>query len=174
MISKKFKKPAFIAIALLALTSALWLDFYLPTKMIANITGVEVKLTDKDGPISKKNVADGPTTDVYYIYTEQPGEKIAVFRNEDTGWGWPFYIKFDSADVQGKAKSLESDKRPALITAYGWRINMFAMFPNVTEIKTAHDDSSTWSIRRTIGLLIWFAGFGALTFFAWRYFNKKA
>ena len=98
--SLKFKKPAFIALGLIALLSALWLDFYLPEHTIATITGVEVKRTDKDGPISQKNPADGPITDVYYIYTERPGEKIRVFRNEDTGWGWPFYFKFNAADVQ--------------------------------------------------------------------------
>lgn len=97
--SLKFKKPAFIALGLVALLSAIWLDFYLPEHTIATITGVEVKRTDKDGPISQKNPADGPTVDVYYIYTERPGEKIRVFRNEDTLWGWPFYFKFNAADV---------------------------------------------------------------------------
>ena len=102
-----FKKPAFIGLGLIALVSAIWLDFYLPEHTIATITGVEVKRTDKDGPISQKNPTDGPTTDVYYIYTERPGEKIRVFRNEDTEWGWPFYFKFNAADVQAKAKSME-------------------------------------------------------------------
>ena len=101
--SLKFKKPAFIALGLIALLSALWLDFYLPEHTIATITGVEVKRTDKDGPISQKNPADGPITDVYYIYTERPGEKIRVFRNEDTGWGWPFYFKFNAAIEAARA-----------------------------------------------------------------------
>ena len=81
--SLKFKKPAFITLGLIALLSALWLDFYLPEHTIATITGVEVKRTDKDGPISQKNPADGPTTDVYYIYTERPGEKIRLAMDAD-------------------------------------------------------------------------------------------
>lgn len=33
--SLKFKKPAFITLGLIALLSALWLDFYLPEHTIA-------------------------------------------------------------------------------------------------------------------------------------------
>lgn len=170
--SLKFKKPAFIALGLIALVSATWLDYYLPEHTIATITGVEVKRTDKDGPISQKNPADGPTTDVYYIYTERPGENIRVFRNEDTEWGWPFYFKFNAADVQAKAKSMEFEKRLAIITSYGWRINMLSMFPNVTKIESTEPDASTWSFFRWFWFGIWALVMGKAAIATWRYFDR--
>ncbi len=63
--SSNLKKITFGALGLITLVSGLWLDFYLPEKSIATITGVEVKRVDKDGPIGKENPADGPTMDVY-------------------------------------------------------------------------------------------------------------
>ncbi|WP_219593626.1 DUF1523 family protein [Aeromonas salmonicida] len=167
-----FKKPAFIGLGLIALVSAIWLDYYLPEHTIATITGVEVKRTDKDGPISQKNPADGPTTDVYYIYTERPGEQIRVFRNEDTGWGWPFYFKFNAADVQAKAKSMEFEKRLAIITSYGWRVNMFTMFPNVTKIESTGPEASTWSFFRWFWFGIWALVMGKAAIATWRYFDR--
>lgn len=170
--SLKFKKPAFILLGLIALLSATWLDYYLPEHTIVTITGVEVKRTDKDGPISKKNPADGPTTDVYYIYTERPGEQIRVFRNEDTEWGWPFYFKFNAADVQAKAKSMEFEKRLAIITSYGWRVNMFSMFPNVTKIESTEPDASTWSFFRWFWFGVWALVMGKAALATWRYFDR--
>lgn len=166
----KFEKPAFLALGLFALLSALWLDYYLPEKQIASITGVEVKRTDKDGPISKKNPADGPTTDVYYIYTERQSQP-RVFRNEDTGWGWPFYFKFNSADVQAKAKSMEFDKKQALITSYGWRINMFSLFPNATKVEDVQADTSTWSFFRWFWFAVWALVIGRSALWLWRLFD---
>ena len=170
--SLKFKKPAFITLGLIALLSALWLDFYLPEHTIATITGVEVKCTDKDGPISQKNPADGPTTDVYYIYTERPGEKIRVFRNEDTEWGWPFYFKFNAADVQAKAKSMEFENAWPSSPPYGWRVNMFSMFPNVTKIASTEPDASTWSFFRWFWFGVWALVMGKAAIATWRYFDR--
>lgn len=45
-----FKKPAFIGLGLIALVSAIWLDYYLPEHTIATITGVEVKRTRQGWP----------------------------------------------------------------------------------------------------------------------------
>ncbi len=164
-----FKKMMLGLYALLLLVSGLWLDHYLPEKTLVSITGVEVKRVDKDGPIGRDNPADGPTTDVYYIYTERAGEKIRVFRNEDTGWGWPPYFKFNSADLQAKAKSMEFEKRLARITSYGWRINMLSRFPNVTDIDTVDGpEASTFSFWRWFWFLIWAGAMGWLALWGWR------
>ncbi len=169
------KTASFITLGLLALLSGLWLDFYLPEKCIATITGVEVKRVDKDGPIGKENPADGPTMDVYYIYTAQDGEKVRVFRNEDTRWSFPFYFKFDSADVQAKAKTLEFEKKLARITSYGWRINMLSQFPNVTRIEVIDSpDASTFTFFRWFWFVLWAAGLGYVALFLKRYFDKQA
>ncbi|WP_028451480.1 DUF1523 family protein [Chitinilyticum aquatile] len=155
---QKFRLAAFILLALLALAGSAFLDYFLPEKTVTTITGVEVKLSDKDGPVSKSNPADGPASDVFYIYTARDVTDIRVYRNEDTRWGWPFYFKFDSADVQARAAALASEKKPALITSYGWRITMFSVYPNVTSVSLAAPDDSSWSFFRWF----WFCLWGAL------------
>ena len=171
--SLNMKKIAFSALGLAAVLSALWLDFYLPEKSITTITGVEVKRVDKDGPIGKENPADGPTMDVYYIYTSLQNDKVRVFRNEDTRWSWPFYFKFDAADVQAKAKTLEYEKKTARLTSYGWRINMLSWFPNVTKIDVVEPDASTFSFFRWFWFALWAAGFGYLGWRLRHYFAKQ-
>ncbi|GFM53106.1 hypothetical protein PSCICE_43730 [Pseudomonas cichorii] len=108
------------------------------------VTGVEVKRMDADGVINADNVADGPTRDVYFINTEEPDtKKVVVYRNEDTGWSFPWYFKFDSADIQAKAQGYSRDSQQlALIRYYGWRIQLLSMFPNITEIQptTSRDE----------------------------------
>lgn len=169
----KLEKAAWSTIALLALLCALWLDYYLPEKTITTITGVEVKRVDKDGPIGKENPADGPTMDVYYIYTAKQDNKVRVFRNEDTRWSWPFYFKFDSADVQAKAKTLEFEKKTARLTSYGWRINIFSQFPNVTSIEVVDADASTFCFFRWFWFALWAGAFGYLSLITRRYFARK-
>lgn len=78
------------------------------------------------------------TRDVRFIDTEYPDGSVMVFRNEDTGWGWPFYFKFDSSDLNAKAKQLVSTRdnpKWVAVRHYGWRNNMFSIFPNATSIK---------------------------------------
>jgi hypothetical protein len=117
---------------------ALSLYYVLPRHDVVMITGVEVKRMDADGVINAENPADGPTRDVYFINTEHPDTKaVVVYRNEDTGWSFPWYFKFDSADIQAKAQGYSRDAQQlALIRYYGWRITILSMFPNVTEIQT--------------------------------------
>lgn len=118
-------------------------DFYLPSYDLAKITGVEVKRVDKDGPITKANPADGPTRDVYYIYTQNPkNDKVMVYRNEDTRWGFPFYFKFDSADLQAKAQAFAVDKKLVQVKYYGWRLVMFDEFRNMTSMKEVANDAT--------------------------------
>lgn len=172
--SHPMKKISFGLLAVIALLTALWLDFYLPEKSVTTITGVEVKRVDKDGPISKTNPADSPTTDVYYIYTAHDDSQVRVFRNEDTGWHWPYYFKFNSADVQARAKTLEFDKKLARITSYGWRITMLSHFPNVVKVEPVDSaDVSTWSLVRWIGFLLWAGLFGFLGWRLYSWFEKR-
>lgn len=116
---------------------ALSLYYVLPRHDVVMITGVEVKRMDADGVINAENPADGPTRDVYFINTEDPDtKKVVVYRNEDTGWSFPWYFKFDSADIQAKAQGYSRDSQQlALIRYYGWRITILSMFPNVTEVE---------------------------------------
>ncbi|WP_297573282.1 DUF1523 family protein [uncultured Deefgea sp.] len=169
----KLRKVLLILLALIALVGTVALDGFLPEKTITSITGVEVKLSDKDGPISKANPSDGPTLDVYYIYTNHATDIIRVFKNVDTGWGWPYYFKFNSADLQAKAKTLEFEKKPALLTSYGWRFDMMSWFPNVVDIQVAEPDSSTWSFWRWLGFSLWGITLLIATFMVYRLTSRK-
>ena len=89
-----------------------------------------------------------PTRDVYFINTEDPvTKKVMVYRNEDTGWSFPWYFKFDSADIQTKAQGYSRGaEQLALIRYYGWRIKIFSVFPNVTSIEatTSREEPFPW------------------------------
>ena len=140
---QKFKKYLrnFIFGFLIALhvTAFAAINYAFPHYDEAIITGGEVKRMDKDGFIDAQNPADGPTRDVYFIYTrELNGTKVMPYRNEDTGWDLPLYFKFNSADVQAAAQSLVGEGR-AQIKYYGWRIAMFDMFRNAVSVKKLKD-----------------------------------
>ena len=127
-------------------------NFYFPHYEVAHVTGVEVKRVDKDGPITKANPADGPTRDVYYIYTQNPqNDKVMVYRNEDTRWGFPFYFKFNSADLQAKAQGFAVDKKTVQVKYYGWRLVMFDEFRNMTSMKEVEPNASAaWPVASYI------------------------
>lgn len=119
-------------------------NYVFPHYDVTRVTGVEVKRVDKDGPITKSNPADSPTRDVYYINTQNDDGKIMVYRNEDTRWGFPFYFKFGSANLQAEAQALGNDNKLVQIKYYGWRITMIDEYRNATSIKeiTADDTPS--------------------------------
>jgi hypothetical protein len=145
---KWFKGVILGAIILVVAGGALGLYYVLPQYDVVLITGVEVKRVDDDGVINAENPADGPTRDVYFINTEDPiSKKVMVYRNEDTGWSFPWYFKFDSADVQAKAQGYSRDAQQlALIRHYGWRIQILSVFPNITEIEATNsrDEPFPW------------------------------
>lgn len=81
--------------------------------------------------------ADG-TRDVKFIESVYPDGGTMVFRNEDTGWGWPPYFKFNSFDVQARAADLNSTQATpkwVAVTHYGWRNQFFTIFPNAMAVE---------------------------------------
>ncbi|KPY59033.1 DUF1523 family protein [Pseudomonas amygdali] len=135
---------------------ALSLYYVLPRHDVVMITGVEVKRMDADGVINAENPADGPTRDVYFINTEDPDtKKVVVYRNEDTGWSFPWYFKFDSADIQAKAQGYSRDSQQlALIRYYGWRITILSMFPNVTEVEAVTSRDQPLPVFNTVFFVV--------------------
>lgn len=78
------------------------------------------------------------TRDVRFIDTLRPDGSVMVYRNEDTGFGWPPYFKFDSSDLSAQAKQLvssEADAQWVAVRHYGWRNKYFSIFPNATSMK---------------------------------------
>lgn len=85
--------------------------------------------------------ADAPVTrDVLFIQTVRPNGKAMVFRNQDTGFGWPPYFKFDTADLQTRASdavSSEAAPRWYAVRHYGWRNTWLfgGIFPNAVSME---------------------------------------
>ena len=72
--------------------------------------------------------------------------EVMVYRNEDTGWSWPFYFKFDTANLQTEADDIVStaeNPQWAVITHYGWRNEYFSAFPNAVAIRPVDDPNAT-------------------------------
>ena len=80
--------------------------------------------------------------DVFFIQTIQRDGDPMVYRNEDTGWGWPPYFKFDTSNLQTQASDLRStadNPRWVKVTHYGWRVEFWTVFPNAISVKLVDD-----------------------------------
>ena len=76
--------------------------------------------------------------DVQFIQAVRPNGRAIVYRNEDTGWRWPPYFKFDTANLYTEAADRVSTKdNPEWVSIrhYGWRNEFFSSFPNAVSIK---------------------------------------
>ena len=76
--------------------------------------------------------------DVFFIEAVDPDGDVMVYRNQDTGWGWPPYFKFDSATLSAEASNAVSTKEDPqwyAIKHYGWRNELISIFPNAVSIK---------------------------------------
>ena len=76
--------------------------------------------------------------DVFFIQTVRADGSVMVYRNEDTGWGWPPYFKFDTSNLQAESADIKSTAEApkwALLTHYGWRNEFLSVFPNAISIK---------------------------------------
>ncbi|MEL7206565.1 MAG: DUF1523 family protein, partial [Pseudomonadota bacterium] len=63
--------------------------------------------------------------------------RVMVYRNEDTGWGWPPYFKFDTSNLQAEASDLKSTAEApkwVAIRHYGWRNEFLSIFPNAVGV----------------------------------------
>ena len=84
--------------------------------------------------------------DVPFIQAIRPDGSNIVYRSEDTGWGWPFYFKFDTANLYTEAADLVSTKTdPEWVSVlhYGWRNEFLSAFPNAISVKAV--DSPDYS-----------------------------
>lgn len=118
------------------------------------------------------------TRDVFFIQTFRANGKPMIYRNEDTGWGWPPYLKFDTSNLQAEAADLISKKNDeteqwVVIRHYGWRFEALSIFPNAVKLWPV--DSPEVRIvnwRSIIVLVLLFAAFWALRV-RWIRFRKK-
>ena len=76
--------------------------------------------------------------DVQFIQGVRPNGRAMVYRNEDTGWSWPPYFKFDTANLYTEANDAISTRdNPdwVVVRHYGWRNEFLSIFPNAVAIK---------------------------------------
>ncbi|MCX8225695.1 MAG: DUF1523 family protein, partial [Sulfitobacter sp.] len=76
--------------------------------------------------------------DVFFIQTRRAKGDVMVYRNEDTGWGWPPYFKFDTTNLQAEASDLKSASGTPEFVAlkhYGWRNEFLSIFPNAISVR---------------------------------------
>ncbi|MHA1529944.1 MAG: DUF1523 family protein [Alphaproteobacteria bacterium] len=116
-----------------------FLHYSLPSRDVVRIVGTDVVREDVQRRDSQGDMAT-VTRDVRFIYAKWPGGGDQVYRNEDTGWGWPPYFKFDTADLAASATDLVSTAEApgwVVVRHYGWRIPVLSMFPNALSIRPA-------------------------------------
>lgn len=129
----KHLRLVFVVLALIG-AGFLASTFYyvLPKTEKVHLSGTEVKRTE-DGTANH---------DVRYVQTVTLDNQAAVFRNEDTRWGWPPYMKFNSADIAAQATAMARDNPSAtvLITYYGARDRILSWYPNVVKMEIVTAD----------------------------------
>jgi Protein of unknown function (DUF1523) len=125
---------------LLIAAAAAFFHYWLPQHDSVRIveTGVtRMDVSDRRAPAEGAAQPGIRTRDVRLIYAKLPDGDDMVYRNEDTGWGFPFYFKFDSDDLMAQASDLRStadNPRWVIVRHYGWRIPWLSMYPNALSI----------------------------------------
>ncbi len=135
-------KWTFRVVVLLAVF--LFLHYELPQHDIVRITNTYNRLTTVGSNAIFYGSADAGTgesatsRDIRFIEAVYPNGKSIVYRNEDTGWVWPPYFKYDSSTLQAEATNLKSDETNAKwvsVTHYGWRIPFISIYPNAVNVR---------------------------------------
>lgn len=110
-------------------------------------------------------------------FVPRDATEVMVYRNEDTGFGWPFYFKFDTANLQTEADDLSStaqDPQWAVITHYGWRNEYVSAFPNAIAIRPI--DNPNITIIPWFNIFFFIALMAAVLFIRamWRQFRERS
>lgn len=165
-----------IGIAVLAaVVVALFIEYHLPSTVVAQVTNTEVRRIDRENPDS--GVME--SRDVFFISARTRDDRYIEFRNEDD---W-LYGKINSARVQNIASDNEIDaeanpdtagqRKWFLIQYYGWRMTWFSAYPNIIDIDEVERDYSHVPILNIIILVVLFGGVGYVLFLIWRWRKRR-
>ncbi len=167
---------------LLALLVFALLHYNLPQTDVVRIVGTETRRIDFGENVFFWSTPDvgtaaRTTRDVKFIETVlYPSGRVMVYRNEDTGWGWPPYFKINSFNLQAQATNListEAAPRWVVVTHYGWRNEFFTIFPNAIALRVTDDPDAVripWVNLVILGLL---AGLVLWVRALWRRFRRR-
>ena len=144
--------------------------YTLPQHDIARISDTETRRVDfGENSIFWSSPDSGNATgqvnrDVFFIQTIRDNGRPMVYRNEDTGWGWPPYFKFDTNNLQTEAADLRStseNPKWVAIKHYGWRNEFLSIYPNAVDVRRIDDPEATiipWTniiVLTVLALLFW-------------------
>lgn len=124
-----------------------FLHYTLPQHDIVRVTNTYNRLTTVGTEnawaysVPDSGTAEGTTTrDIRFIDAAYPDGSVMVYRNEDTGWIWPPYFKYDSSNLQAEAGNLKSTAEApkwVVVTHYGWRLPILSIYPNAVSVREA-------------------------------------
>lgn len=103
--------------------------------------------------------------------------EVMVYRNEDTNFSWPFYFKFDTANLQTEADDLVStaeDPKWAVITHYGWRNEYVSAFPNAISIRPVDSPNPMIIPWFNIGFFVVLLFLFGMVRAMWRQFRERS
>ena len=158
-----------------------FLHYTLPQHDIVRIVGTENRRVDIGSNSifwsgSEAGMVNSTSRDVYFINAVYPNGKTIEYRNEDTGWGWPPYFKFDSSGLNTEAKELTSTQAAPVwvsVTHYGWRNKFFTIFPNAVGMKQVEGPDATIIPWVNIILLIVFLTIAFTIRRVWLQFRER-
>ncbi|MBQ2262329.1 MAG: DUF1523 family protein [Loktanella sp.] len=150
---------------------ALFLHYVLPQHDIVKVTSTEVIRTDfssinriffaqADSGSANPDVRDlrlinAQKQNTFLLgFVRRDSVSVMVYRNEDTGWIWPPYFKFNSADLQAVAANLARGDDWVVVTHYGWRNRWLSIYPNVVRMRVVDSPDVTIIPWFNIGFFI--------------------
>ena len=135
-----------LAIVVLTIVGA-FLHYVLPKREVATITSAYNRFVEPGEIRGLRSLSEAdavatgrPGVDVFFINARSRDGDLLEFRNEDTGFGFPPYFKFDSATLHNEAQeavSTAESPRWMVIRYYGWRLPWVSMFPNAVSMRPA-------------------------------------
>lgn len=177
----RYVKPTFWTLVLLFVAGFLY--YTLPQHDVVRIVGTYQQRVDLTGWTrifwsgSSKTQVNQVNRDVQFIAAVKANGKAIVYRNEDTGWGWPPYFKFDTATLQAKAEDLKSTPEApkwAVVTHYGWRQELLSTFPNAISVRAVAGPDVRIIPWASIVILLLLAAVALLIRAIWRQFRQRS
>lgn len=169
------RRIALVAVGLVVLGWVLASAYYLPTTDKVHITGTEVKREDFTRSDGTKD-----SRDVRYIMASTLDGEVRTYRNEDTGWGFPPYFKFNSGDLAAQASAIARNQPEAvvLVRFYGTRAHLLSLYPNALSLQIVdaeYEPFPTYVFAYIAGcfLLVVLGYLAVRRLRRWRPFQKK-
>ncbi|MEL6520271.1 MAG: DUF1523 family protein [Pseudomonadota bacterium] len=125
---------------------SLWAAFWLIVALVLhyNLPQVDkVQITETNPPVQVDLTgwrgffygSGNVDRDIPLIYAVKSNGRTMVYRNEDTGFGWPPYFKWDSSTLQGDAAQSGRTNDWYALRHYGWRSEFLSLYPNAISLR---------------------------------------